>query len=558
MMSWKAGMALSFRFRLERRRFYRQVPYLGVALARAVTNLRYGNLFNVVGDWLARLWAVIVKRESKFDVVLTSTRLCLSSMNMGGRMDALMAFFWPWWHRLNDNTQLRQTGLRKSFSPRSLRILSTAWITCGVQATQRMFNSLSIRHKLAVLLGLSAGLGLAISSAITLYSTYIGESQSALRLLRQLAGVTSENMRAALAFRDERSAQTMLDALKTNPNILFASVLDEDGQLLGHYRAASHSEAAAKQHDLELRRMVASHQSSLTSQANTVEQMSESHMYVLQPIFFEDKPIGVLSIVSDKQDMRDKMSRFIFFQVLVSLLTLAILIVLSLRLQRLFTRPIFELIDAMQGVAASKDYSSRAFSSRKDEFNDLHTGFNTMLGEIRDRDLRLSKLATTDTLTGLANRRHAMDTLQSLAIRANRKQEPLGVIILDVDLFKHVNDTYGHPVGDLVLKQIASILQGCSREYDLVGRIGGEEFLILCDGADSGTSSGIAERIRSSVEAARIELEDGRTLQVTVSLGVNSTIPSSVDIESLIKNADEALYRAKQSGRNRIEIGKPC
>ena len=427
-----------------------------------------------------------------------------------------------------------------------------------MQATQRMFNSLSIRHKLAVLLGLSAGLGLAISSAITLYSTYIGESQSALRLLRQLAGVTSENMRAALAFRDERSAQTMLDALKTNPNILFASVLDEDGQLLGHYRAASHSEAAAKQHDLELRRMVASHQSSLTSQANTVEHMSESHMYVLQPIFFEDKPIGVLSIVSDKQDMRDKMSRFIFFQVLVSLLTLTILIVLSLRLQRLFTRPIFELIDAMQGVAASKDYSSRAFSSRKDEFNDLHTGFNTMLGEIRDRDLRLSKLATTDTLTGLANRRHAMDTLQSLAIRANRKQEPLGVVILDVDLFKHVNDTYGHPVGDLVLKQIASILQRCSREYDLVGRIGGEEFLILCDGADSGTSSGIAERIRSSVEAARIELEDGRTLQVTVSLGVNSTIPSSVDIESLIKNADEALYRAKQSGRNRIEIGKPC
>lgn len=182
-----------------------------------------------------------------------------------------------------------------------------------------------------------------------------------------------------------------------------------------------------------------------------------------------------------------------------------------------------------------------------------------MLSDIRERDERLSKLATSDALTGLANRRHAMEIMETMVTRAHRKGEPLGVIMLDVDFFKKVNDRYGHPVGDMVLKKVAQILQGSAREYDLVARIGGEEFLVLCDNSTIQVAKALAERIRSSVECCYIEHEAGQPLSVTVSLGIYSALPSQADIanngEDLIKVADEALYRAKEGGRNRYEIG---
>lgn len=178
-----------------------------------------------------------------------------------------------------------------------------------------------------------------------------------------------------------------------------------------------------------------------------------------------------------------------------------------------------------------------------------------MLGEIRERDEKLSKLATTDTLTGLANRRHVMETMETMLVRARRKAEPLGVIILDVDFFKRINDTFGHPVGDTVLKAIAIILEQSAREYDTVARIGGEEFLVLCDNTDKETVRLVAERIRTNVEQAVIAHDSGQ-LQATVSLGAFSAIPVDLDEEALLKIVDDALYRAKQAGRNQVQMGE--
>ena len=165
-------------------------------------------------------------------------------------------------------------------------------------------------------------------------------------------------------------------------------------------------------------------------------------------------------------------------------------------------------------------------------------------------------LATTDVLTGLANRRFAMTRLDEAVVMAARKREYLGIIMLDIDHFKSVNDRFGHPVGDIVLKSVATVLAGAAREYDLVGRVGGEEFLVICDSADTEIITSIAERMRKSVEETVIDYGDGHTTQVTISLGVVSKIPcdDGSDSMSMIRYADEALYKAKNNGRNRVEL----
>lgn len=415
-----------------------------------------------------------------------------------------------------------------------------------------MFDRLSIRHKLIVLLGLSAALALLTSSIIAIYSTYVSESKASLRVLHQISAIISENMRAALAFSDSASAKNMLAPLHTDPHILFAVVNDESGQTLAEYRSPKLAAETEQLFKLALQDKRLNQADELGRQKHFVERIVENYMSVRRSIVFEGNPIGTLVLVSDTELLWTKIRNFIYMQITASIVTLVMLLFLSLRWRALFTQPITDLIAAMQTVAATKNYHSRLNSRRRDEFDDLYQGFNAMIAEISERDERLSKLATTDPLTGLANRRHAIETMQTMATRAYRKREALGLIMLDIDFFKQVNDRYGHPVGDQVIREIAAILQASAREYDLAARFGGEEFIVLCDGSTSENTVAVAERIRLAVEECRIEYAPGKFMNVSVSLGVFSTTPQeNPTIEQWIHAADQALYRAKNMGRNR-------
>jgi diguanylate cyclase (GGDEF)-like protein len=147
-----------------------------------------------------------------------------------------------------------------------------------------------------------------------------------------------------------------------------------------------------------------------------------------------------------------------------------------------------------------------------------------------------------------------MEVMQSMVSRARRKQEFFGLVSFDVDHFKRINDKFGHPVGDVVLKEIASILAKAAREIDLVARIGGEEFLVLCDNSDVESTRLIAERMRSAIERAVIEYDEGKQLKVSVSAGVYASVPTSEDMDGALRCVDNALYNAKESGRNRVSI----
>jgi diguanylate cyclase (GGDEF)-like protein len=162
--------------------------------------------------------------------------------------------------------------------------------------------------------------------------------------------------------------------------------------------------------------------------------------------------------------------------------------------------------------------------------------------------------ATHDVLTGIFNRGTVMDALQAELSRQVRERRPCGVILVDIDHFKLVNDTYGHLNGDEVLQGVARRLKECVRPYDTVGRYGGEEFLIIASGADARGTLALAERIRSALESVPVVTQAGE-VHITASLGAAiSTEGRGADPQVLLRLADKALYRAKEQGRNRSEL----
>jgi two-component system, cell cycle response regulator len=162
--------------------------------------------------------------------------------------------------------------------------------------------------------------------------------------------------------------------------------------------------------------------------------------------------------------------------------------------------------------------------------------------------------ATHDVLTGVSNRAAVMDALRSELSRQVREQRSFGVILVDIDHFKNVNDTFGHLCGDEVLRGVTRRMKECVRPYDTLGRYGGEEFLIIASDVDAAGAMALAERIRNLVQAKPVVTQAGE-VRVTVSLGAAiSSGPRSADPQMLLRLADQALYRAKDNGRNRSEL----
>ncbi|WP_051298342.1 sensor domain-containing diguanylate cyclase [Marinobacterium litorale] len=175
--------------------------------------------------------------------------------------------------------------------------------------------------------------------------------------------------------------------------------------------------------------------------------------------------------------------------------------------------------------------------------------------EIHDLNDRLKKIAHHDFLTGVYTRRYLIERLQQECNRASREQTPLTLLMLDIDYFKMINDTYGHPAGDQVLADMgAQLLDNC-RDYDLVGRYGGEEFCVVLPGLEVAEAFKVAEALRLRIQRS-LALPDKAGKPVTVSIGLAEYDPEQ-SYQQLIKTADQALYRAKENGRNRSIISEP-
>lgn len=241
-------------------------------------------------------------------------------------------------------------------------------------------------------------------------------------------------------------------------------------------------------------------------------------------------------------------------------LFLLTLLVLGEALQRWVLRPVEVLRRATEKLQRGEEVDALALQDH-DELGHLSRSFSAMAhsvqetqreleDKVRQRTAELQRLTEIDPLTGLFNRRGLTERLERELARQARQQDGLGILLLDLDFFKQVNDQYGHAAGDVALQVLSGVLQANLREYDYAARWGGEEFLVVVPGCSRNDVLALAERIRQAVAALVVE-HGGHAFSFTVSIGLSHT-HDSLPMDDLLRATDDALYLAKAQGRNRV------
>lgn len=259
------------------------------------------------------------------------------------------------------------------------------------------------------------------------------------------------------------------------------------------------------------------------------------------------------------------------FALVLSLLSSA---VLFFALDRLVVRPIRALQLSVRRMGEGS-LNSRAPPLKGLEMSELSQMVNKMAGtlqaerdnlekavaertrELQELNQRLERLAVTDGLTGVFNHRRFQEALAAELLRSQRTQRPCSVLMCDVDLFKRVNDSLGHPAGDELLRRLAVSLQTTLRQTDLLARYGGEEFAALLPETTKAEAVQVAERMRAAVQA-QVNLGDKWPHDVTISIGVATSPDDGGAPEPVLQAADQALYLAKHQGRNRVVSARPA
>ncbi len=263
-----------------------------------------------------------------------------------------------------------------------------------------------------------------------------------------------------------------------------------------------------------------------------------------------------------RQGLVSELRSLVWNLFLFALILGAVCLVAGITFSSRLIRPLEKLMLYADNLAAGR-YDANPKIDSNDEISELSNHFSRLGERLSERDKQLeaaSDLATRDGLTGLHNYRYFKSKLEEYLALARRQKYSLGVILMDVDHFKAVNDTYGHPQGDLVLKVVSSVVKSSCRTTDIVCRYGGEEFVVLAPETGMEGTKQLAEKIRKAIENTAIEiLGDAKKMTKTASFGVAVFNPDHPDVakifgDTLIRDADSRLYVAKRNGRNQVVV----
>lgn len=290
-----------------------------------------------------------------------------------------------------------------------------------------------------------------------------------------------------------------------------------------------------------------------------------------RPIIWRGDKVGRLDVQVSFSDVQMRMVYLGVYSVAAFLFALGIAALVAWLVQKIVSEPLLRLHRVSQSVIETGNYSLRVEVKSKDELGQLGDAFNRMLAQIEQRDLMMEKQvsqrtrelqklaeefryrALHDTLTGLPNRALLNEEFSRAAAHANRTGKHFAVLLLDLDNFKIVNDSYGHEVGDELLKLVSSKIRSALRAEDIVCRLGGDEFIVLLEGVES--AHHIDSVGDSLLQALQSELwVAGRPLKIGVSIGASFYPQHGTDINELKRNADIAMYCAKESGKHQLVV----
>lgn len=421
-----------------------------------------------------------------------------------------------------------------------------------MQATflHKWLNERSIATKLRLANFLTSGIVIFAAGSLLMVIYVFIAGESLLEQTRTDAAMTAENLTAAIVFNDPKSAADILSTLKAFRGIAHARVRLVDGRVFAQYvRDPSGSIRPSTPLDADGHRF-------------TLEQLSVS-----RSIAFKGRQLGTIRVDTDLAPLYVRLAWYVASIVIVMLGSLALAQAILMRLHRAVTAPLVALARTSKTISEKGDYSIRAEVAQAADLGLVTTAFNKMLDqiernnaeliqEISERKIveaKLDRLAHFDNVTGLRNRHFFHDRLQLVVERARRFQERTFIMFLDLDNFKAVNDTLGHNVGDELLKAVAGRLLEAVRFDDTVARIGGDEFAILLENAQTSEFADSVARkcVASLAHAFKIS---GHEIYISASIGVSSCPDDSVDIHTLMKFADTAMYYAKSAGKNTYRI----
>lgn len=414
----------------------------------------------------------------------------------------------------------------------------------------------SLRLQILMAFGLISGLMLIAAATISGLTHWLALQETQKAEAQAMARVLAENLSAAVLFHDREAAANTLHSLSVRDDVVCAVVIDQFGQPFAHYpdnaRPCLDTENGAGFQSGQLKTLV--------------------------PVAAGGERVGSLLIEMNQTRLEAEMKRIATILAGVLMIVLLVSYPFSHQLARRIAGPIHDLARLMGHVAERGEYAARAAEAGTEEAVLLGHAFNQMLtqiesreqslqnyqheleakiaertAELRAKQAELETLARTDGLTGLDNRRHFMEMLNQEFQRSQRQGHMLSILMLDLDHFKEVNDSYGHQVGDRVLAGAAEVFRNGVRASDMVGRFGGEEFAIALPETGADVAAELAGRLCLAIGAWEGGLETGKVVRVTCSIGVATWRPESAQpIETILRLADEALYEAKRQGRNRI------
>jgi diguanylate cyclase (GGDEF)-like protein len=309
----------------------------------------------------------------------------------------------------------------------------------------------------------------------------------------------------------------------------------------------------------------------------TYHDWQSTQLVVGQSVHIGNQTVGAIALGLSTKPLAEKIRELTIQSLVIALGIILIGGFLTFGTARLITTPLSNLANVANEMR-SGNLSIRAPQPKSnDEIGQLANAFNQMAESIQQRQREMSDLAdglertvnertaalqeqtkileemaVTDPLTQAYNRRQFFKLAKIEMERALQNHLPLSVIVMDADHYKRVNDTFGHQIGDLVLVKLVEICKGIIRKTDVFARYGGEEFVILMPETDSETASQVAERIREKIDLTNLPV-NGHNVHFTISLGISTLDPTHVmNFDSLLTQADRALYRSKRTGRNRV------
>lgn len=398
----------------------------------------------------------------------------------------------------------------------------------------RFLRNVPIESKLFWLFLTSNFLAVFIVSALVIGDQY-GQFKKILEdnLLVQ-ANIIGANSDSAVVFNDAHTAKEILFALHGSPNVRQAAIYLADGTLFASYKR-----------DLKLPDLPMSTQVGYTYASDSLD--------LVHPINQSGRKFGVLFIRLDLDELHQSMTEAFIAVLLAATLVLVLALVILLWLQRSITRPLSRLSALMHAVSEEKDYSVRSRDSGSDEIGYLAGGLNQMLEKIEAHDNKLRKIAHYDNVTALPNRHYFNQRLEGAITDAAREKEHVGVLFIDLDNFKVVNDTLGHNIGDMLLKTVSDRIAATLRGNDCVCRIGGDEFAVILQNLPGHNEAAVVAGKILNEMAQPVWLNDSE-IYIGASIGISLFPDDAVDMNTLLRCADVAMYYAKSRGKNNFQL----